>query len=65
MLSYLKQVCLTLLISTTPLSVMAHSGHDHQSQWAFLIHLLWLAPVIFAGYIAVNFVKNKQQARNK
>ena len=53
------------MISVTALSLMAHTGHDHQSQWAFLIHLLWLAPVILAGYMAVNFLKNKKIESDK
>jgi len=62
MLNNLKEKCVLFLICATPLCAVAHTGHDHQSQWAFLIHLLWLAPVIIATYIAVNFFKNKKQS---
>lgn len=30
---------------------MAHSGHDHSSPWAALIHLAWLAPIAIAAWL--------------
>ncbi|MEI6897898.1 MAG: hypothetical protein V5786_10535 [Psychromonas sp.] len=60
MFNKLKEKCMLLAISATPLSAFAHTGHDHQSNWSFLIHLLWLAPLVFATYIAINAFKNKK-----
>ena len=65
MFTNLKGKFLLLLTSAIPLSAMAHTGHDHQSQWAFLIHLLWLAPAIFTAYMTINFFKNKKRQNNK
>ncbi len=61
MLNNLKEKCVLFLIIATPLSVVAHTGHDHQSPWAFLIHLLWLAPVIVAAYMSIHFFKNRNK----
>jgi len=41
-------VIITLLLLTISFDIFAHDGHDHQSIYASLVHLLWLAP-IFAG----------------
>ncbi|WP_163133074.1 hypothetical protein [Agarivorans sp. Alg241-V36] len=38
-----------MLALAAPYSVFAHPGHDHQSSWSMLIHLLWLAPIVVAG----------------
>jgi len=61
MFNNLKGKCALLIASAAPLNALAHAGHDHQSQWSSLIHLLWLAPVVIAGYMAVNFLKNKKE----
>lgn len=60
-----KGNCLLLLTSFTSLSAFAHPGHDNQSSLAFFVHLVWLAPVIFAAYIAINFFKNKKFTNKK
>lgn len=60
MFKNLKAKCALVLLSMTPLSAFAHAGHDHQSSWAFLIHAVWLAPIILATYIAVNLLKKKK-----
>lgn len=65
MFNNIKGKCALLLISVTPFSAFAHTGHDHQSQWAFLIHLLWLAPIVFVAYMAINLLKNKKSKANK
>jgi len=41
-------VILTLFVITISFDTFAHDGHDHQSIYASLVHLLWLAP-IFVG----------------
>lgn len=61
MFNHLKKKCLLLLLSTSSLSAFAHAGHDHQSNWAFLMHALWLAPAIFAVYMVVKLLKTKKQ----
>jgi len=58
-LNKIKEKCLLLLISTTPLSAIAHSGHDHQSQWANLIHLLWVMPIVLGAYMLMKQYKKK------
>jgi len=61
MFNNLKGKCLLLFVSAAPLNALAHAGHDHQSQWSSLIHLLWLAPVAIAAYMAISFFKKKQE----
>jgi len=43
-------VILTLFVLTISFDIFAHDGHDHDSIYASLVHLLWLAP-IFVGLI--------------
>lgn len=54
-----KEKCLLLFMSMMPITAIAHPGHDHQSQWANLIHLLWIAPAIVAAYFLIKGCKNK------
>jgi len=60
MLKALKQKCVFALLSATPLSALAHTGHNHHSDWSFLIHAIWLAPIILVSYIIMNVLKNKK-----
>jgi len=39
-------------LTSLPLSVFAHSGHDHSDSSASLIHLLWAAPAALAVVLA-------------
>jgi len=41
-------------------SAFAHAGHDHNASWSFLIHTVWLAPIILAAYIAFNILNKKK-----
>ncbi|MBL0711414.1 MAG: hypothetical protein JJV99_10435 [Colwellia sp.] len=58
----------SFLLST---SSFAHSGHDHASAYASLIHLFWLAPAFVALAILYNkrfktmFKNNAQKQINK
>ena len=49
-MSYLTRF-LTLSFLFICSSVMAHSGHDHTSVMAGLIHVAWLAPMAFGGWL--------------
>ena len=60
MFKNIKQKCALIFLSATPLSVFAHAGHDHQSNLSFLVHAIWLAPIILVAYIAINILKNKK-----
>ena len=60
MFKNLKQKCAFVLLSAAPLSAFAHAGHDHQSSLSFLVHAIWLAPIILVGYFAMNLLKNKK-----
>ena len=60
MFKNLKQKCALVFLSTKPLSVFAHAGHDHHSNWSFLVHAIWLAPIILVAYIVMNVLKNKK-----
>jgi len=62
MFKTLTQKCAFILLSAAPLSAFAHAGHDHHSEWAFLIHAIWLAPIILVGYIVMNVLKNKKSS---
>lgn len=63
MMSKIKGKLMLLALTALPLNAMAHAGHDHQSQWAMLVHLLWLAPAGLAIYLAVSFF-NKRKSNN-
>ena len=51
-----KMAVLSFIVLLMPSFVMAHAGHDHQSQWSVLVHLLWLLPAAMLP-IALNFKK--------
>jgi len=40
-------VLITIILLSISFNTFAHVGHDHQSSYSSLIHLLWLAPVFF------------------
>jgi hypothetical protein len=61
----IKEKFLLILISTAPINVMAHTGHDHGSQWANLIHLLWLTPIAVVAIMLLKFYKNKKLSAKK
>lgn len=48
-------VILTLLVFSISFDTLGHDGHDHQSSFASLIHLLWLAPL----FIGLSFLYSK------
>jgi len=60
MFNKIKEKCLMLMISIMPISAFAHPGHDHQSQWANMVHLLWITPAIIAAYFLLKAFKNKK-----
>ena len=37
---------------------LSHTGHDHNSPWSGLVHLLWLSPIFVAA--AVYFIKERK-----
>ncbi|NQZ20738.1 MAG: hypothetical protein HRT53_01680 [Colwellia sp.] len=41
-------ITFALLVFSISFGTFAHDGHDHQSIYASLVHLVWLAP-IFVG----------------
>lgn len=51
------KVCLFVLFSLTAAAAWAHPGHDHNSVFATLVHLLWVLPVIAAIAVGVYFTK--------
>lgn len=60
MFNKLKTNSLLLLLSVIPVSAFAHAGHDHHSEWAFLVHTLWLAPLFFAAFMVFKSIKNRK-----
>lgn len=51
-----KQLVLMIFMSTFSAVTFAHGGHDHNSPFAILSHLLWIAPVMIAA--ALLYSKN-------
>lgn len=51
------------LLSLLTTSAWAHPGHDHQSVFATLVHLLWVLPVIVA--IGVAFYLTRKDAEKE
>ncbi|MCH2057819.1 MAG: hypothetical protein MK214_14645 [Thalassotalea sp.] len=58
------RLTLTVLLLTMSFASFAHSGHDHTSPMAALVHLLWLAP-LFIGAAALRAYMTKQKAQQK
>jgi len=42
-------------------NAMAHEGHDHSHQLAWVAHLVWAVSILAIGYIGYLFVKEKTQ----
>lgn len=53
------QPILMVLFSVCSFSTLAHSGHDHHSQFSQLIHLLWLAPAMIAVGLLYSYILKK------
>jgi len=65
LINFKKKHFLSLLLaSIAPFSAFAHAGHDHHSNWSFLVHAVWLAPIILAAYFLMN-VLNKKKSPSK
>jgi len=48
-----SRILIFSLLSLLTSSVWAHPGHDHQSVFATLVHLLWVLPVLVAIGVAI------------
>jgi len=57
------RILIFTLLSLLTTSVWAHPGHDHQSVFATLVHLLWVLPVIVA--IGVAFYLTRKDAEKE
>lgn len=44
-----KTFVLSVLTLLLPSLLLAHPGHDHQSAWSPLMHLLWVLPVVLVA----------------
>lgn len=44
---------------------LAHSGHDHTSPMASLIHLLWFAPMVIAAVMYFSMRKKNNVNSNE
>jgi len=51
------KVFLITLLSLVATSAWAHPGHDHNSVFATLVHLLWVLPILAAVGVAFYFSK--------
>lgn len=57
------RILIFTLLSLLTTSAWAHPGHDHQSVFATLVHLLWVLPVIVA--IGVAFYLTRKDAEKE
>ena len=43
----------SVALSLFSAQALAHAGHDHGASHAWLVHLIWIAPTLVAGYLCL------------
>lgn len=54
---------LLAVLTFAPGLAFAHPGHDHNSAWAPLVHLAWIAPLITLAVLLIRQYQKESQTK--